>query len=134
MSELTLLADCLKDATKERDDLADALQQAQEKTMSLQEQVYGEAHLLEENRVRSIALAGQKKYIEQLEADKTSLEEEMIEQDQRITELEAALFKLVDLKYWKDRDGKTSGYLKEQSVAWQVARDLLEYTEDRKSN
>ena len=29
MSELDLLADCLKDATKERDELADALEQAQ---------------------------------------------------------------------------------------------------------
>jgi len=33
----------------------------------LQEKIYGEAHLLEENRVRSVAIAGQKKYIERLE-------------------------------------------------------------------
>ncbi len=36
MSELDLLADCVKDATKERDELADALEQSQTRNAKLQ--------------------------------------------------------------------------------------------------
>lgn len=58
MSELTLLTDCLKDVTKERDDLADALKQAQGKVDC--------SAAIEKGAVRALSTAAE--HIEVLEA------------------------------------------------------------------
>jgi septal ring factor EnvC (AmiA/AmiB activator) len=60
MSELDMLADCLKDATKERDDLAAALEQSQSENKRLTKQLAD---------VASYEGAAQRKRIEKLEGE-----------------------------------------------------------------
>jgi hypothetical protein len=56
----------------------------------------------------------------------SNLREQVKEQQAEIDRLREALTKLVRLKKYKDKHGKTGDYLRDQPIAWKQAQSALE--------